>query len=413
MFFTRLTSSAVRNVVATGLAAAIVAAAGATDARAQLNPYIRGPVLSVNDLRGDFVAAGCALRGTGGSGTITVVGIPGGSFVKEALLYWAVLDDVQTAQAGQLSFANSLTTRAVTGALIGSSASPCGSAMSTAFVYRADVTPWVTGNGSYSITGAYDSGAVGVAPVTEGASLVVIYSNLASANRDIIVYDGAGVANSPGAEVATSLTFFNATSPVTGASICFIAADGEPSLTDSAIVNGLTISANPFDGSDPAGGVDYWDTDTFVATGFLTSGATSVTSAIRAGTDCLVGVATPFSVTSPYPLVDIVTENLTPIVPQGTRFTMRITASNTTAASVPISARIDVYRGPGGIVGTMLQNRGGNVPAGTSIQQNFGRNIRTGVPPGLVMQPLYVLTTITNRLSGEFIDDDYAIMYIQ
>ena len=45
--------------------------------------------------------------------------------------------------------------------------------------------------------------------------------------------------------------------------------------------------------------------------------------------------------------------------------------------------------------------------------QNFGRNIRTGVPPGLVMQPLYVLTTVSNRLNGSFIDDDYVIMYIQ
>lgn len=413
MFFTRLTPSTVKSVVATGIAAALVASAGATNALAQLNPFIRGPILSVNDLRGDFVAAGCSLRGTGGTGTITVVGIPGGAFVKEALLYWAVLDDVQTAQAGQLTFSSLSANRAVTGALIGTSAGPCGSTMTTAFVYRADVTPWVTGNGNYTISGAYDSGSVGVAPVTEGASLVIIYSNLASANRDIVVYDGAGVANSPGSEVSSTLTFFNATAPVTGASICFIAADGEPALTDSAIVNGLTIAANPFDGSDPAPGVDYWDTDTFVATGFLTSGATSVTSAIRANTDCLVGVATPFSVTSPYPMVDIVTESLTPLVPQGTRFTMRITASNTTASTVPIAARIDVYRGPGGLVGTMLQNRGGNIPAGSSIQQNFGRNIRTGVPPGLVMQPLYVLTTITNRLSGDFIDDDYVIMYIQ
>ncbi len=388
---------------------ALLAAVGSPTAFAQLNPHIRGPVLSTNDLRGDFVAAGTGLRGTGGTGTITIVGIPPDSFVKEALLYWAVLDNAQTAQAGQITFAGN----AVTGALIGSTPAPCGSAMSSSFVYRADVTPYVTGNGPYAISGAYDSGNVAVAPVTEGASLVIIYSNVTSANRDIVIYEGASVANSNGAQVSSTLSFFNGTTPVTGATLCYIVGDGQSGLSDSAFINGLSAATNIFDGSDAPAGLDYWDTDTIDATAFLTGGVTSFNSAVQAGTDCILWVATPFSITSPYPPADIVTENLTPNVPQGTRFQMRVTASNTSGSNVPVFARIDVFRQPGALVGTMLQNKGGTLPAGATVQKVFGRNIPRGVPPGLTNQPLYILTTLTNRLSGAFIDDDYVIMYVR
>jgi hypothetical protein len=42
-------------------------------------------------INGDYVAAGVGMRGTG-SGTITISGIPSGSTIVRAVLYWAIVD---------------------------------------------------------------------------------------------------------------------------------------------------------------------------------------------------------------------------------------------------------------------------------------------------------------------------------
>lgn len=395
-----------------GLAAPL-AALLATSASAQLAPYARGPIVSIRDLRGDYVAAGCALRGTGGSGTITIAGIPAGSTLKEALLYWTILDVAPSPRAAALTFDNARVAVALAGTPIGTSAAPCGSPAPLAFAFRADVTPWVSGNGTYSIANALDGGLQSAIPAAEGASLVVVYSNRSLPNRDIVLFEGATAANSPGAQAATTLSLFNATAPVTGASICFVVGGGQVGLTDAAVVNGFAFSRDPFDGGDPVAGIGFWDTDRFDVAAVVPAGATSIGSAVQAGTDCLLSVATALSITSPNPGVDVTCENLTPRASAGSPLRLRLTAANTTGAPIPVSATLAVYRASGGLVGTLVSGRTGTLPPGYFVQGGFVANLPNTVPPGLRRRPLYVVATVTDARDGSVLDDDHAVIYIE
>jgi hypothetical protein len=387
------------------LAAALLAPA----ASAQLAPYARGTVTTVNDLRGSFVAAGTALRGTGGSGVIVISGIPFGSTVKEAVLYWTILgDDPMPAGADSIQ----LDTETFTGTLIGSTASPCQS-MDRAYVFRADVTYWISGDGGYTVSNALDSGNPSVGPVAEGASLVVLYSNPSLGNRDFALVDGAALTDTPGTFASTTVTGFNASTPVTGASAAFIVADGEASLSDSTLVNGFVVGVNALNGSDAPGGVEYWDTDLYDVSAVMTGGSTSVPLAVAQGDDCVVWAASPLAVVSPLPSVDVVTENLTPIVVAGSNFRMRVTATNNTGANVPLTANIDVFRASGQHLGSMLLNKNATAPASAAAQKTFQVRIPASLPAGFRGIPLYVKTTLVTRPGGVFIDDDHVVMYVQ
>lgn len=380
-----------------------------TPASAQLTQYQRGSISTVNDLRGSFVAAGTALRGTGGTGTIVLAGIPFGSTVKEAVLYWTILGaDPMPAGADSIQ----LDTQAFTGTLIGTTNSPC-QAMDKAYVFRADVTYWISGDGSYAISGALDSGSLFASPVAEGASLVVVYSNPSIGNRDIALVDGAALLDQNGASVSTTIGGFNATTPVTGATAAFIVADGESALSDSTLVNSFIIGPNALNGSDAPGGIEYWDTDTYDVTALITGGSTSTTAGLVQGTDCVVWAATPFAIASPLPSADVLTENLTPLVAAGTNFRMRVTATNNTGANIPVTANIDVYRQSGQHLGSMLLNKNARIPASASASRIFQVRIPGSLAPAFRGIPLYVKTTIVTRPGGTFIDDDHVVFYVQ
>jgi len=396
-----------RPFARTLVAASLLAAAAPS--LAQLNPYVRGTLSGANDLRGGYVAAGAALRGTGGNGTITIAGIPFGSTVKEAILYWTILgDDPMPAGADVIKIDG----ETFNGTLLGSTASPCQS-MARAYVFRADATYWISGDGAYEVSGALDSGDTGTSPVAEGASLVVIYSNPAIAIHDIVVADGAVLASSPNELVTTTITGFNASTPITGASVSFIVADGESDLTDSTYVNGLIIGQGALNGSDAPAEVEWWDTDTFDATAVLSGGATSVTPGLQQGSDCFVWAATPFAIVSPAPDADILTANLTPTVVAGTNFRMRVTATNNSGANVPVTASIDVFKQSGQFLGTMMSGKVATVPASASETRVFRARIPATLPPSFRGIPIYVKTTLLARPGGELIDDDYVIFYVQ
>ena len=131
-----------------------------------------------------YVAAGIGLRNQG-SGSLTVSGIPAGSTVQKALLYWNILNETDPLGAiavNQTRFG---------GTMIGRDESPCWPTP-WSWAYRADVTSSVTGNGAYTISG-YPTGSttgrdpwVGdparAAPMMEGASLIVFYAPKAPPN---------------------------------------------------------------------------------------------------------------------------------------------------------------------------------------------------------------------------------------
>ena len=167
-------------------------------------------------------------------------------------------------------------------------------------MYRADVTPFVTGNGSYALT-ALASGATVLA---RGASLVVVYERVGDPVRTIVLHDGniVFVVFSLPTEATTTIAGFLAASPVS-ARTTFIVGDGQPAGANDDFASfagsaGTVMFNSPFNGSD--GGL--WDTDTFDV-----SPQVSVESEVAAATvgiqfDCLMWAAQVFSVATNSPV---------------------------------------------------------------------------------------------------------------
>ncbi len=141
-----------------------------------------------------YVSAGRSLRDQG-SGTLNVVGIPAGSYIARAYLFWGIINPSDPG-GGMMIDGHSTASH-----LDGSSLSPCwpgpGSTQ-TIFDYSADVTPFVHGNGGYALSG-YPTGVTDGSnpwahmndnPFMEGASLVVFYGQMTAAGTTINAVEG-------------------------------------------------------------------------------------------------------------------------------------------------------------------------------------------------------------------------------
>ncbi|MBI1852829.1 MAG: DUF3344 domain-containing protein, partial [Planctomycetes bacterium] len=344
---------------AASLLAASFVVAG--ESQAQLGLHSRGGFLAVNDLRGDYTAAGVGLRGTGGSGTITISDIPQGAVVKEGILYWnLLLNESQLPADTRITFNG----HALHGEALGANSSPC-QAIERSVTCSVDVTPWVTGNGTYAITNVPDSGSVNVAPVCEGCTLVVVYSHLDSIDRDIVFFYGAERVTGPPNCTQSFFTRFNVSNPVVSGKVTCVVADGDPALTETIDFSGTFLGTNPFDGSDSPG-IGYWDTDTFDVTSALFPGQTTVVQTICQGQtnpDCFVHVANELSVSSTLPAVDVVSDLLTPTVSPGGQLSIRFTVTNNTATEQPILVTMNAYDAFGRLLGNAFTNRPGGLRA--------------------------------------------------
>ena len=145
---------------------------------AAINDCLTNQVIIFEEGTNGFVAAesaGVGMRNYG-NGTITISGIPANHVPVSSLLFWQVLNQTQPASNNVTINGNN-----VTEVLIGSDVDPCWG-QENAWAFAADVTPYVSGNGSYEIEGVpsgltngQDPWAGTVAPLAEGASLVVIH----------------------------------------------------------------------------------------------------------------------------------------------------------------------------------------------------------------------------------------------
>jgi hypothetical protein len=148
-----------------------------------VGPAVAAPVtLARTEVRTDYVSAGIAGIGNG-PGTLVVSGVDGP--VRKAFLYWQGVDLSGTGAVYDnetISFAGSN----VTGISLGDSETNCwGAGSSRAFF--ADVTPLVTGNGSYVIDGLdAKTGHNG-----NGASLIVLFNDADPDNdSDLVFFEG-------------------------------------------------------------------------------------------------------------------------------------------------------------------------------------------------------------------------------
>jgi hypothetical protein len=175
---------------------------------------------------GDYASAGVTLRATGvkgvATGTISIPdsstnsgvsqGVPDGADIVDGFLYWTTLENTSTPSANAGTFLG----YPITGQQIGNDIPYADGALSgTLRVYRADVNTYfpvsANGNGVRFASGAFavslpDSGGSGF-PLTEGASLVVIYRAM-SPNvplKSVVIYDGSA---SPSASTTQTVQGF-------------------------------------------------------------------------------------------------------------------------------------------------------------------------------------------------------------
>jgi hypothetical protein len=143
------------------------------------------PVTKVRtESRVDWTSAGIGSVGDG-SGTITLAGVSG--TIKKVFLYWHGIDSIDSGGDGVYDNETvSINGNSVTGVSLGDATTNCwGNGSSRAF--RADVTPFVNGNGSYIISGM----SAKPGHNANGASLVVIFDDgNPTNNRDLVFFEG-------------------------------------------------------------------------------------------------------------------------------------------------------------------------------------------------------------------------------
>jgi hypothetical protein len=244
-------------------------------------------------LYGGVTVAGVGLRGVG-SGEINLTGVPIGASIYRVYLYWATL-----------GFANTYTQptlegQPATGQLIGTTGDTCWEVQNN-FVYRANVTNLVSGNGSYTVAGL--PGNLVGGNDSQGASLVVIYRDSTAPLTTIVINDGAVALDLTRLSYTNIISGFTASSPVGNAQVTYLVGDGQVErVGDNITFNGTPLASGVFSGGDGP----YWDSPTFDVTS-LTNGNSATTTVYDSDPaqpnerDCLLWAATIFSITAAVP----------------------------------------------------------------------------------------------------------------
>jgi cysteine-rich repeat protein len=211
--------------------------------------------------------------------TINIAGIPAGSTVTRAVLYWTIVGGSDTTAT--------INGNAVTGASIGSAGHTCWNfAVNTNF--RADVTAHVSGNGAYTI-GGLPSTTAPAGPDTDGVALVVTYQNLtSSARRRVLIRDG--IITTDNILDTASDTFSGLTTPIAGPGGFHIVVGDGQSDSGTLTLAGVPMQTSPFTGSDGS----LWDTRSYPLD--VGMGLTNPTWSFTSNGDCLAFVAGVFDV---------------------------------------------------------------------------------------------------------------------
>jgi hypothetical protein len=261
---------------------------------------------------GDYAVAGVGLRGTGdatgfATGNINMSGIPSGAVVIGAFLYWETIESTPLPSSSDGFFQG----YPIQGKPVGTGSSPCWSSgggtgssngSKTLRVYRADVAPNLVINGAFQTNGTYqvrlhDSGSNGAGtPLTEGASLVIIYRTLTAPLKSVVIYDGSWTMNNSTSFMSQTIKgFYQADDsiPFSGR-LTHIVGDGQSNFGESVYFNGSLVQGgtNPFIG---AAGFS-WDNTTFtVDVPDNSAVATTLVLPNAANLDCLSWGAILFS----------------------------------------------------------------------------------------------------------------------
>jgi hypothetical protein len=266
-----------------------------------------GNQLSVSDTDvGEFGFGGMR---TDGTGSIAVEGVSG--TVTKALLYWNGPTNAAPDPTAPDPTANAMVNFAgtpVTGVNIGFASDNCWG-FDNSHSYRADVTPLVTGDGTYSLSNFRKSDDVEI----NGVALIVFFNDGNTANdRNVVLWNGndSNIDSSFDAggwdETITGVPY-----PGSGsASLDFVVSDGQTFLDAALVLNGseLEPAGGIFQGdSTPAGPFDsfghLWDVKSFDITSFLSAGSQDLHLTSGTAEDCLSLVVAAANVPASAPVL--------------------------------------------------------------------------------------------------------------
>jgi uncharacterized repeat protein (TIGR01451 family) len=239
------------------------------------------------------VGAGTGLR-MRDHGDIALTGIPAGATVGRTVLVWAILYDGSTTPPNTITFEGHTITADVTQTISGNL---CWGDDAT-IGYAADVTAYVTGNGTYTVSNPAngvirpDDDPFGTLPYTDGASLITFYAGGGSNNQ--VLSDFSYNTNTAG-PIDRSFTGINSVGGA--ASILMAGPDGQNNAGETFTFTGSSVITldGTWEGSDPQvepsfGIGNLWDTDTYDMSSIIPAGQTSLTFHNDQTSDC-VGVS--------------------------------------------------------------------------------------------------------------------------
>ena len=205
-------------------------------------------------VNGDYVVNGVGLRGQGdgtgfATGFIKVNNVPTDAVVVAAFLYWETIESTSAPSSANGFFQG----YPIVGVSRGTGTSPCWSGgggtgssngSKTLRVYRADVAPFLVVNGQYATntpanTQGYqvrlsDSGSNGAGtPLTEGASLVIVYRRLADPLRAVVFYDGSWTMNNGTQFMSQTIDWFYQSAAGSDAHLTHIVGDGQSNFGEN------------------------------------------------------------------------------------------------------------------------------------------------------------------------------------
>ena len=229
---------------------------------------------------GDYVVSGVGLRGLGVNGLATgqftmpdansvpAAGVPPGADIVAAVLIWETVESSQTALAGQNGFFRPVfsggpaTGYPITGAALGNPNAPVswssggcsGSSQGskTMRVYSADVRPYlpvnpqtgyIAANGTYEVSLA-DSGSNGNgAPLTLGATLIIVYRALTSSLplNSVVIYDGAFAPSNGSTTMSQTLQGFYQAAANPISKLTHIVGNGQSNKFETVSLDGVNL----------------------------------------------------------------------------------------------------------------------------------------------------------------------------
>jgi hypothetical protein len=249
-------------------------------------------------VNGSYAAAGCAMRNLGYC-NIQISGVPGGSRVVSAYLVWSMLlGNVSPSGYGTGTFAGT----PISGAIIGQGPDLCwGNSYSLTFWKNVTSLVYPGGNGTYALnnfpsgtTNGQDPFLYGsTAPMMEGATLVIVYSNRSMPREKVLLYLGDYTnLNPPSSTISQTFGGFvaNGQAPSTTTSII---SDGQNNANsdDTALFNGVPfgnfLGFDPLVIGGPYSAGNLHDTVSADVSPEVNSGDTSFTVTLEPNGDCV------------------------------------------------------------------------------------------------------------------------------